>query len=357
MNTSDPAVTSLKTVNLKALCNVSLEHDLVSLEDTFRCEHNEAMNHIENGRAELTKRQDVPPSFILRELELKLEHLDCIGFEWRDGTRLQKFQDGAIVAGARRAMVEGEKLDWIEGIQKLRKAFTAAFQIGETSLGEILSQLEECWLFKKTSADKRTARTSLTDNEMIEQGLVCFTKHPSNFLNDVHSGGYELFDVGGDWAQFYLDLQRIKHKLEQALIECLCTGRVLSVLEKPFGSTLILPSHWDENRLRNPKEGNLIFVFSHNFPAAWYHALETLPSIKAKAIKWLERAEKKLDGKNIRASQSDCESIIIRKFELSTNAAKDVWKQADRIYKGVSGNIPEPNRATKLDLLEIEQDN
>lgn len=357
MNTSDPDGTNPNSVNLKALCSVSLENEVVNLEDTFRCDPKEAMDHIENGRAELDKRQDFPPLHVLQELELKLNHLEYIGHEWRNGTRLQKFQDGAIVAGTRRAMVEGEKLDWIEGIQNLRNAFNTAFKIGETSLQLVLYQVEECWLNKKSRADQRTVNTKLTNEEMVEQGMVCLKRHSRNFLQGVPSGGHDLFHVGGDWVQLYLQLQNIKHKLEQALIECLCTGRVLSVLEKSFGSTLILPSHWDDNRLRSPKEGELIFVFSHNFPAAWYHSPETLPSIKAKAIKWLESAEKKLDGKNLRASQSDYENIIMRKFELSKNATWEVWKKSDRIHKGVSGNIPEPNRATKSDLLEIERDN
>ena len=48
---------------------------------------------------------------------------------------------------------------------------------------------------------------------------------------------------------------------------------------------------------------------------------------------------------------------MMRKFGLSMNAANDVWKQADRIYKDVSGNIPTSIKATKSGLLEIELDN
>ncbi len=357
MNLSDPDLSNPKTVNLKALCTLSFESEEFNPKDTFSCDPEEALEHIEKGRAELAEIQAFPPFHILHKLDLELENLDHIGPEWCDGTRLQKFQNEVIAGGSLRSMVEKKRLNWIEGVSNLRKVFPASFKMDEISLGPMLNQIEACWLHKKMHFFEQTVVTKLNDEEMIKRGVVCLKRPLGGMYLDARSRGYDLFQVGQDWAQLYVQLQNVKNKLELALIKCLQTGRVLAVTKNSFDATLVLPSVWDDKPLIYRKDDELVFVFSGNLPETWFHSPETLPAQRSKACRWLERAGKKLNANGVRASQGDYTSIMMRKFGLTKNATKDIWKQSVRIHKGVSGNIPDSIRATKADLLEIEQDN
>lgn len=336
MNTENPDPLNPPKINLKALSSVISELETLESGETFWCCPEEALTHIEEGRVELAEIQAYPPFHILQKLEWKLEYLDQIGLDWRDSTRLQKFQDGAIPGGIRRTMVKGKQLNWIEGISNLRKDFEMSFEIGVTPLGPMLKQIEACWFHKKAHFYEQTVLTKLNDEEMIERGLVCLLHRSKGYMSlEARSKGrvYDLFQVGRDWVLFYLQMQNVKDKLEQALIKCLRTGRVLAVTEKSLSATLVLPSFWDDNRLINLKDGELMFVFSGDLPNKWsgnQKILKGQARIDAvkKAADWLEEEYAYQRSVNLRMTHREFAELAAVKFRLTGRACDDAWEIA-----------------------------
>lgn len=333
MSADGTSETNQEPIAMKVLMDLISENEELKTGCTFSCDPEEALEYIEECRAEIAEIQDHPPSHILQKLEWKLNHLDHIGLDWRDGTRLQKFQDGAIAGGTLRTMVENKQLNWIEGISNLRKYFATSFEIGETPLGSILYQAEACWLHKKSHFYEQTVVTKLSDEEMVEQGVVCLKRRQYNMLPDVPSGGYDLFQVGRDWVQFYLQLQNVKNKLEEALIKCLRTGRVLAVRKIPFAPTLVHPSIWDDKPLINRKDDKLMFVFSGDFPGSWTGKQKVLKGqaridVVQKVAIWLEGEYADQRSLNLRMTHREFVRLAVDKFRLSERACNDAWTMA-----------------------------
>ncbi len=349
MNDVDPEQTQLQPIRMIALSDLSVDNEQLPAGDAFNSEPHEALEHIISGRAELAENQVNPPFMILQKLDWQLEYLDQIGPEWREASRLQKFQDKAIANGARRTMVDGKQLNWIAGISRLRHVFETSFEIGETSVGAIQKQLWACWHQKVSHYNGHIASTKLSDAQMIEDGSVCLRRRQISFLSDSPKGGYECFHVGRVWAQYYVQLRKLKEKLEMALIECLQTGRILSVEEKSFGATLILPAHWVDNPLREPKDGKLAFVYSGDLPAAWVGAQKILKgqaridAIK-KATAWLEMEYARLCPLNIRMTSDEFSKRVATLFHLTGRACDEAWNNARIPDWGQKGRIPENNR-------------
>jgi hypothetical protein len=349
MSADEISKTNQQPIALKALVDLCSENEELKIGSTFSCEPEDALEYIISGRVELAERQLSPPIVILQKLDWQLEYLDQIGPEWQEASRLQKFQDKAIANGARRAMVDGKQLNWISGISRLRQVFDASFEIGETSVGAIQKQLWACWHQKASHYNGHIASTKLSDAQMIEDGSVCLRRRQINFLSDGPQSGYECFPVGRVWAQYYVQLRKLKEKLEMALIECLQTGRILSVEEKSFGATLILPAHWVDNPLREPKDGKLAFVYSGDLPAAWVGAQKILKgqaridAIK-KATAWLEMEYARLCPLNIRMTSDEFSKRVATLFHLTGRACDEAWNNARIPDWGQKGRIPENNR-------------
>lgn len=362
MNTFDPDPSSQLPVQLKSLDGTLPENATELGEGTFRCEPEDALEHIIRGRAELTDHQAHPPFHILRKLSSVLEDLDQIWSdqmwpEWNTPKRLQKFQNAAIPGGVRVTFVEGEQLNWIEGVTGLQDNFADFIIIAEVSFLSILSQVTSCWEYQKSRSEEYIESVILTEEKMVKNGLVG-ARRKAGRMSLVSTGKrYRYLKVGQEWVKFFVEMEKLQTKLGQVLDECLRAGRVIAVDEKPNGATMVPPSEWQDKNLTKQSDKNLVFVLSRDFPREWFHSLEDLPAVKAIATRWLLKAEKKLDERGRRASEDDYENIMMRKFYITLNATKDVWKHADRIHKGASGYIPDAIRATKADLLEIERDN
>jgi hypothetical protein len=173
---------------------------------------------------------------------------------------------------------------------------------------------------------------------------------------DGSSSAAEAYFTGEEWTTYNAKLNTVYEKLFELVKLSFKDGRILVCEKQSSGAVLVSPETAVEEVLKGP-DFLYHYLLTNDLPSEWFYSPEELPARMSKAIRWLENSEKKLDAKGVRASKGDYANIMMRKFDLTMNAASDVWKRANRIHKDVSGNIPASIKATKSDLLEIGSNN
>lgn len=315
----------------------------------FKAGADEAREAVFSGSASLHSVQKTPPFWVLEELERRFVHFDKLGPPAIDKKAFENIDAHVFRSGLMQKLVNGETLHWVGGPSELRNLVA-------TALSDCTNQDQNVYAQAMRVFDVFIHRQKF-DQTPIDVGDRRFNRD-TYFISaaSVSGSSIDAYFIGEDWSKYKTKLNVLDKQFTEFLRQSFKEGRILVSESQSSGSVLVSPENAFEEFLKGP-DFLYHYLLTNDLPQEWFHSPEELPSKMSRAIRWLENSEKKLAAKAVRASQGDYTNIMMRKFGLSMNAAKDVWKQADRIHKDVSGNIPASIKATKADLLEIEQDN
>ena len=204
----------------------------------------------------------------------------------------------------------------------------------------IFTQLNAtCTSSVRKAPDIRSIYT-LSKEYMKKENLV---PHPRNSqiydFDDTH-----YHKLSPDWFQFYHELETLNERVQESFNQAIFEGRILVAEETPNGDRLIFPELALE-AISNTRKRHFHFLLTRDLPRKWFQRKETVKQKKVKATRWLERAYKEIDLEGKRWSGKDVRIVLEEVFELSEDAAKDVWGKADIPNRGRLGNIPKSERA------------
>ncbi len=249
---------------------------LIEPGESFSVEYPDVKSFLLDGRAELARLQDHPPTETLNDLTADL--LDCsrLGPICLAVKAIQNVEEQILPSGLPRNAVAGSVLHWKAGTKELESAVLSNLTVSRELYLSLIHQFTSCMEAKlKSSATVHFTTGRLSDAEAIEKGLAVY-KVPSRAVRSLQreSGStprqWEYAATGRDWAEFKIAVDRFQGLLNKLTLTALQDGRILAAKRVGELYRLIAPWVWNESaeKPRLGKDWN--YLFSRDLPSEWF---------------------------------------------------------------------------------------
>lgn len=282
-----------------------------------------AVRLISECAVELDPVQEFPPFSLIQGLHDLLHKVDLIGPPVTEPKLLEKTQSKLLDGGRRNSLVEGSEIRWFD-TDLVPHVWNALLHKPRRTVN-IFAQLEAILRKLKNTSPSHCAREPYSNEDRRELGLLP-TPGPTQPGFPYH---YRM--IGPEWVKFGEELEMLKRSQNAFTQKCLREGRIL-VFCPNHGITP--PARWQREPYQYILNDRYSFVFAADLPKPWFSAAggpldKGAREASRDALRWLEKYY---------ASRSDREPIqnkdwflqeMVKKFGLSKNAAKMVWKDAN----------------------------
>ena len=310
------------------------------LEGVHNLPSDQALEQILSGDAQLCVEQSDPPFEVLAKAADFAEDIEKLGPPTTDARAFEKIDSSIFRNGMRQTMVAGQTLFWAPSYKEMKHMVEVSLCACSNFDSNIFEQLRKiCSRCIWNSPEKRADRV-LSEEYMAENLLV---KAPQSIVITEETNR-EYFQLEPLWYQFYCELDVLNKSIDETIKHALVEGRILVGEDTPKGDRFISPE-LASSISPSKRKPQYHFVLTRDMPSEWFSSVETLANRKTKAKRWLERAYVSISEFEKRWSGTDAKIVIREKFDLTPNAANDVWRESDIPNRGEPGNIPENERA------------
>ena len=148
------------------------------------------------------------------------------------------------------------------------------------------------------------------------------------------------------------ELETLKERIQKTFDQAIIDGRIFVAEDTPKGDRLISPE-LALDAISNARSRQFHFLLTRDLPVMWFQNKETLDQRKARAKRWLERAYAEIAPVGKRWGGTVICTVMSEKFDLTNNAADDVWQKADIPNRGGVGAIPDNERAEASEIWKF----
>ncbi len=308
--------------------------------ESFDVGHPEVKSYLVDGRAELARQQDHPPTETLKDLTAEL--LDCsrLGPICLAAKAIQNVEEQVLPSGLPRNAVAGSVLHWITGKPKLRSTVLSNLVVKQELYHSLAHQFADCLHARlQRSSTVHFASERLSDAEVIEKGWILREEPPHEDWLSQRGGRsippqWEYGAVGQDWTEFDVAVDRFHRLPEELTLEALKDGRILATERVGELFRLIAPWTWNETG-GNPRLGTgWNFLFSRDLPSEWFPKARQLRGPERDRM--ISRIVAHLHGLYVAAAPNHSEykkepiiAELARQYGVGKTLVLEAWSKAD----------------------------
>ena len=305
----------------------------------------EAVCKIFAGEGHLYFAQTEPPMAVLEELHRRLENKDVFGPKARDEKIYELINEHVLRNGMLQDLVGGKTLHWATKIDELISMARVRLSNCSSRDEDVILAAEKALVFQRNMKKSRGEPIPVPEQKMdpqVMQLFVAFGGTPPSKRSLVEP----------EWGDYSDGINELSKRVVQSIRDGFAEARILIFETTPRGAKLVSP----ELALKVFRTGTddlHSYLFTRDLPAKWFRAETTLAKRKGEAKRWVEGVAARYDAEGRRASGGDYQSEMMRRFDLSETAAKDVWKIATVPNRGKLGNISAAERVGIEDLRAL----
>ncbi|SHK65178.1 hypothetical protein SAMN05444000_1552 [Shimia gijangensis] len=305
----------------------------------------EAVRKIFAGEGHLHFAQVDPPMAVLEELQKRVENKDAFGPKTHDEKTYELINEHVLRNGILQDMVGGKTLHWAKNTDELLSMARSMLSNCSSRDEDVILAAEKVLVFQRDMKKSRGEPTSISEQEMDPLVMQLFVA----FGGDSPS---KRSLVEPEWGDYSDGIVELSNRVFQSIRDGFIEARILMFETTPHGAKLVSPE-LAPKAFRTGSDDLYSYLMTRDLPAKWFRAGTTLAKRKGEARRWVEGVATRFDAEGKRASGGDYQSEMMRRFDLSETAAKDVWRIAAVPNRGKLGNIPDAERVGIEDLRAL----
>lgn len=305
------------------------------------------------GEAELDPFQNVPPFAVLEWLTDRTHNVSNFGEATVGSGVLSKVRSQVLAGNLKQSVVADNEIRWFSAGREAYRAVGACLS-GFTDLSnDLYGQLDN--ILKDQLSNETSifdAERQLTQMQMRQRRLV------QSRFSRFAGAGYKYHQLSNSWFKFSQQIEALQGKRAKTVDAAFAEGRILASIDAPAGSSLLHPgqtkgiNYWSKPRAKSRRHSISIF-FSRDLPSNWFDGGSLVHHKRAQAERWMKRVDRHFSEHGKRVSNTQLVEGAQKLFSMTKNAAKDALRAASVSMKKQAGAIPEKQRVTLKEILEI----
>jgi hypothetical protein len=307
----------------------------------IRLEEEEAVKLIDKGIAWPNKKPDDPPYKLLQRLQ-KLLDPDVLGPKVTEPEQMSFIDELIFPDGVRKAFAKGAQLHWYTGKTGLR-------ELVGTKMSSADGANSDLFMLFRLATFECTDRWQWKSEECTEHvyGEEYARERPDD-PSDPHDRAIRYAGpFYGDWEFFAGHALELQADLEDLIEHGIRNGRIIVGQTTRYGDRFVPPQVASRDGVQS-FDDSYVFLASSELPTMEAR----LPARRKRAIEWANAALGYFNDFGRRFSASDAQQVMIERFDLTANAAKEAWKKTNH-PKNKAGSIAENQRVSLEELRKF----